>query len=296
MRSRYHDGPSRELPARASANRFTTATVHQEEPPVQLGFRRIFACLVAAVISIAVIGPAAAKRYDKTEKQVAGGTHWRFVTDSGPMHVWVPDYYDRDTAGLVVYVHGYWVDVDEAWKQHRLPQQFAQSRQNAMFVAIEAPRDNDDSVKWKALGDVKKAVARANFVLPDGPAIVVAHSGGFRTIKHWVDNKLLAQVILLDASYGGTEEFKEFIGTGKRAKYHKMVIIASGTAARARAFAKAFRFAVTRDGFPKKWEDFTRREVRSKLLYIRAHEGHSEIVSGGHVLPLALRLTPLERK
>lgn len=263
---------------------------------MQEGFRRIFMCLVVAAIGLATPDEAAAKRYDKSEKEVAGGTHWRFVTDSGPIHVWVPDYYDRATAGLVVYVHGYWVDVDEAWKSHRLPQQFAKSRQNAMFVAIEAPRDNDDSVKWTALGDVKKAVARANFVLPDGPAIVVAHSGGFRTIKHWVDNRLLAQVILLDASYGGTEAFKEFIGTGDRAKYHKMVIIASDTAGKARAFAKAFRFAVTRDGFPKKWTDFSSREVKAKLLYIRAHEGHSQIVSGGHVLPLALRLTPLERK
>jgi hypothetical protein len=263
---------------------------------VQLGFSRFFIHLTVIAGFLAASSPAQAKRYQTSEKQIAGGTHWRFVTDNGPIHVWVPDYYDRDTAGLVVYVHGYWVDVDEAWTQHRLPQQFAKSRQNAMFVAIEAPRDNDDSVKWTALGDVKKAVARANFRLPDGPAIVVAHSGGFRTIKHWVDNRLLAQVILLDASYGGTAEFKEFIGTGKRAKYHKMVIIASGTAARAKAFAKAFRFAIMRDGFPKKWEDFSRNEVRAKLLYIRAHEGHSEIVSGGHVLPLALRLTPLERK
>lgn len=258
--------------------------------------RRIFIYLLVLCGLVLGPAPAAAERYEKTEKQVSGGTHWRFVTDNGPIHVWVPDYYERDTAGMVVYVHGYWVDVDEAWTKHRLPQQFAKSRQNAMFIVIEAPRDNDDSVNWTALGDVKKAVARANFILPDGPAIAVAHSGGFRTIKNWVDNRLLAQVILLDASYGGTSEFKEFIGTGKRAKHHKMVLIASDTASQAKAFAKAFRFAVTRDGFPEKWEDFTRHEVRSKLFYIRAHEGHSEIVSGGHVLPLALRLTPLERK
>src|SRR5438067_2434098 len=46
-------------------------------------------------------------RLDKKEDEVAGGKHWRVKTDQGAVHVWVPEGYDRETAGTVIYVHGY---------------------------------------------------------------------------------------------------------------------------------------------------------------------------------------------
>ena len=58
-------------------------------------------------------------------------------------------------------------------------------------------------MKWPALKDLRRAVARANIKLPDGPVIVMGHSGAFRTVMQWVDHRLVEQIILLDAMYAG---------------------------------------------------------------------------------------------
>src|ERR1700690_1207535 len=85
-------------------------------------------------------------KLDKKEDTVAGGKHWRIVTSAGAVHVWVPADYSRDTAGTVIYVHGYWTNADGAWRDHELARQFKASHQNAMFVVPDAPAGNEDSV------------------------------------------------------------------------------------------------------------------------------------------------------
>lgn len=232
---------------------------------------------------------------ESSKRPVAGGTHWRIRSDNGPIHVWIPPGYDRSTAGTVVYVHGYHVTADKAWKRHGLARQFRKSRQNAMFLVPEAPRSNDDRVYWDSLTELKRTVRRAGIRLPNGPTIAVAHSGGFRTIATWVDNRLLAQVILLDAMYGKQRAFDEFIDSGKHAKHRKMVLVGSHTAAQSRSFVKRFRYAAVRDRIPSAYDQLSKREKRTKLLYLRSQYGHTSMVEGGKVLPLILRLTPLRR-
>jgi hypothetical protein len=262
--------------------------------------RLLGVALLAAVLTGPALRPAeagkkrSAKRYDKTEKKVAGGTSWRIKSPKGAVYVWIPDNYERESAGMVVYIHGYGVDVDEAWKSHRLPQQFHTSRQNAMFIVPEAPQSNQEGVTWDALSDLKRAVRHAGIRLPDGPSIVIGHSGAFRTIAKWLDNKLLAEVILLDALYARQAEFEQFIDSGKRAGNHKLIIVAAGTVGNARAFAKKFRYAAVRENIPDTYAKLSKREKRSKLLYLRSQYGHSDIVRGGKVIPLVLRLTPLK--
>jgi hypothetical protein len=232
-------------------------------------------------------------RLDKSEDTVQGGLHWRIQTDEGAVHVWVPPGYDRATAGTVVYVHGYYTDADGAWRDHRLARQFRQSRQNALFIVPDAPAGNDQQVRWPALADLRRAVQRANIRLPDGPTIVMGHSGAYRTVMKWVDHKLVQQVILLDAMYGGEKAFDDFIATGKRADHHKLVVVGAGTAEKSQSFIKRYPFAVARDGMPASSRGFSKREQRCKLLYIRSQFGHSQIVTSGQVIPVLLRVTPL---
>jgi hypothetical protein len=227
--------------------------------------------------------------------RVAGGRHWRIKTKTGPIHVWVPPGYRRASAGTVVYVHGYGTPVDYAWKHHNLPQQFRKSRQNAIFIAPEAPVGKADYVRFKELGKLKHAVLRAGIRLPNGPAIAIGHSGAIRTLSQWVDNRLLAEVILLDANYGRERELSEFIHNGKRARHHKMILIGNDTAARAKRFTNKFKYAVLREKIPDSYRKFTRREKGAKLLYIRSQYGHMPMVTNGKVIPLILRLTPLKR-
>lgn len=121
-------------------------------------------------------------RLEKKEDTVHGGRHWRIKTAQGSVHVWVPPGYNRETAGTVVYVHGYYTDADGAWRDHQLAKQFKASRQNAMFVVPDAPASNEQGVHWPALTDLRRAVTRANIRLPEGPIVVMGHSGAFRTV------------------------------------------------------------------------------------------------------------------
>ncbi|HVK87070.1 MAG TPA: hypothetical protein VM513_23280 [Kofleriaceae bacterium] len=233
-------------------------------------------------------------RLDKTEDEVAGGRHWRIKTAQGAVHVWVPPGYDRATAGTVFYVHGYWTDADGAWREHQLARQFKASRQNAMFVVPDAPSSNEERVQWPALTDLRKAVTRANIKLPDGPVVVMGHSGAFRTIMQWVDHRAVDKIILLDAMYAGEAAFDQFIGSGKRAEHHRLIVVASNTAAGSRSFAKRYKFAVTRDRLPDSANGFSRRERSAKLLYVRSQYEHMAIVTSKKVIPMLLRVTSLK--
>ncbi|MEZ4404070.1 MAG: hypothetical protein R3B06_28875 [Kofleriaceae bacterium] len=265
-----------------------------------IGRRLLVIAATAALAAPAAAKPrpgkpaAAAGRLDKTEDRVAGGTHWRVKTAAGVLHVWIPPGYDRATAGTVVYVHGYYTDADGAWKDHDLARQFRASGQNALFIVPDAPKGNGEEVKWPALTDLRRAVARANIRIPDGPTVVLGHSGAFRTVMKWVDHRLVTQIILLDALYGGERAFDDFIGTGKRAKQHKLIAIGSDTAEESKAFAKKYPFAVVRDAMPASTSGFSKREKSAKLLYVRSQFGHMQIVTSGKVIPVLLRLTPLK--
>jgi hypothetical protein len=255
--------------------------------------------------SVAVAKPAASAagngnhsdsddKLEKKEDTVAGGTHWRIKTKAGAVHVWIPADYDRESAGTVVYVHGYYTDSDGAWRDYGLARQFRASKQNAMFVVPDAPSGNDEEVKWPALTDLRKAVARANIRLPDGPLVVVGHSGAFRTVMKWIDNRTVDQIILLDALYGGEKAFDEYIDSGKRADDHKLIVVGAATAQGSKAFAKKYPFAVTRDKLPSSADGFKKKEKRAKLLYVHSQYEHMSIVTNGKVIPTLLHLTQLK--
>jgi hypothetical protein len=233
-------------------------------------------------------------RLDKKEDTVADGKHWRIKTAQGAVHVWVPPDYDRATAGTVVYVHGYYTDADGAWRDHELARQFKKSRQNALFIVPDAPSGNDEHVMWPALGDLRRAVSRANIKLPDGPIIVMGHSGAFRTVMQWVDHRMVDQIILLDALYAGEQAFDEFIASGKRADDHKLIVVGAGTAEESSVFAKKYKFAVAREKMPDAVGGFSKKERGAKLLYIRSQYEHMGIVTSKKVIPILLRVTRLK--
>jgi hypothetical protein len=232
-------------------------------------------------------------RLDKREDTVLGGKHFRIRTVRGAVHVWFPPEYNRETAGTVIYVHGYYTDADGAWREHDLARQFRASHQNAVFIVPDAPAGNEDEVQWPALKDLRRAVTRANIHLPDGPVVVIGHSGAFRTVMQWVDHRLVDQIILLDALYAGESAFDEFIASGKRADDHKLIVVAASTAEESASFARRYRFAVARERMPTGSTGFTRRERGAKLLYIRSQFEHMAIVTSGKVIPTLLRVTPL---
>jgi len=73
----------------------------------------------------------------------------------------------------------------------------------------------------------------------------------------------------------------------------ELIVVGDDTASEGKAFAKKYPFAVVRDAMPDKIGDFSKKEKRAKLLYVKSQYGHMEMVTNGKVIPLLLRLTPL---
>jgi len=228
---------------------------------------------------------------------VAGGRHWRIGTEHGVIHVWRPAGYRASTAGMVLYVHGYFTNVDQAWTDHRLAEQFRDSQMNALFIAPEAPSWFNEDVSWKELQALLQKVSHViRLKLPEGPIVATVHSGGYRTLQAWLDHEKLDCAVMLDAMYGPTDPYQAWLTQGERAALKRFIMVTADTEPRARELLRKHPSAVKRTDLPKKFTGFTLRQRHARVLYLKA-EGydHMEVVTKGVVLPLVLRLTPLRR-
>lgn len=226
--------------------------------------------------------------------RVAGGAHWRLETDKGPVHVWQPSGLDVKTAGTLIYVHGYYTNVDDAWEQHRLADQFRESRRNAVFIVPEAPAGVADRVRWSDPDALLATVrSQARIELPPGPVVAMGHSGAFRTLVTWLALPRLEQVILLDGLYNSEGDFAAWLRAESPSPApHRMVIVGFETAERSQAFLASISDALVREGVPEIASRFKRREKQAKLLYVHSQYDHMGIVTEGRTIPVVLRLAP----
>jgi len=210
--------------------------------------------------------------------------HWRLATSRGPVHVWIPATYDRETALTVVFVHGYNTDVDSAWADYHLPEQFARSGLNAMFIACSAPTSLNRSVNWPSLSALLRTVATGiDQPLPKGELVAVGHSGAYRTLVLWLPNPELRTLVLLDAAYG---EEDHFMAWTRDDQHHRLINVASDTIQESN-WIHAFLPGTKRVyGLPTDWTDDARA---ARVLYVRTHVGHMPMITDGVALPLALR-------
>jgi hypothetical protein len=224
----------------------------------------------------------------------AGGEHLRVETEHGPIHLWRPAKYNPRTAGVVLYVHGYFTSVDQTWVDDQLATQFRASGRNALFIAIKAPQSDNEDIQWRSLAELLDTVEkRTPFHVPRGPLVVLGHSGGFRTLLSWLHDSRLQYVILLDGLYGGEAEFRSWLRPSSRTKPHRMVLVASETWHESDRFARRIYGTARRGIIPTESSSFTRREIWARLLYLRSQYDHNQIVSGGKVIPVLLQIAPL---
>jgi hypothetical protein len=188
----------------------------------------------------------------------AAPLHSRLVTDNGPVHVAIPP----QARVTVVYVHGFWTQVDEAWVQHRLGSQLGGAQ--AAVIAPEAPSGPGQQVRWPDLAALLAEVeARTGATLPED-VIAIGHSGAYRTIAGWVNEPRLKHVALLDAFYGGSQPWDRFLAADPSRRMH---VIARATAKQSRPFcARTVRATCEPAGF-----------------------SHMGIVTSGQVIPGVLR-------
>src|SRR5688572_11026651 len=226
------------------------------------------------------LAPAPSAQEIALDELVANGTHWRIETDRGPVHVWIPAGYDAATAATVVFVHGYWVTVDEAWADYRLPQQFALSGINAMFIAAQAPMGKRDSLVWPSLATLVRTIKDSvDVTMPAKRLIAVGHSGAYRTLANWLPNESLDTVVLLDALYG---EYR-FMPWARESKTRRFVNIAYETQRYSDVLHRYLPSTVKLDELPA--DSFP----DARILYAKTDVGHWQLVTDGVALPLALR-------
>jgi hypothetical protein len=226
------------------------------------------------------------------EEELLGGTHWRFEGARGAVHVWTPPGYDYETAGIVVYVHGYRTDVDAAWTEHQLAAQFLESQQNALFIVPEAPDGYRARIEWPSLGRLLRDVRhRTGVKRPWGHVVAIGHSGAYRTLVRWLDYRHLDHVILLDGMYGNEAEFSSWLRRARGG--NKLILVGADTLRWTEAFARRYRTASVFDVIPETLDDIAEDDRRGRLLYMRSQYDHMGIVTSGRTIPVLLRLTRL---
>jgi hypothetical protein len=237
------------------------------------------------VPSDAALGPIA--------QAVARGQHLRIDGPRGPVHVWIPAGYRADTGATILYIHGYYDNVDTAWTGHQLPEQFAQSSLNAIFVAPEAPVGNRGGVNYPDLGELLRLVEDKAGV-PRGAALTVAmgHSGAFRTLEAWLDEPLLDQIVMIDAMYGDEDKIVSWY---KSSPTRRLIMIGEDTVLGGEGIAQKLPETLVIDRIPPTYDLFPPEARTSRVVYLRAQYGHMALVMEGIVMPSAMRLLPVER-
>ncbi len=216
---------------------------------------------------------------------VAQGRHWRLDTESGPVHIWVPRGYDAATAQTVVYVHGYWQDADAVWLDHRLPEQFALSGINAMFVVPEAPRGKWDRISWPSTRALMTAViAGIGEPLPEGRVAVVGHSGAYRTVIPWLADSRVDTVVLLDAAYVDVLPYRDWV---RGAKTRRFINVSIDTIRWSNWLHRWLPSTVTVTPFPR---TLTEQMRTARVLYVKSDIGHWPLVTEGVAIPQVLRV------
>lgn len=228
----------------------------------------------------------------------AGGQHARLDTAHGAVHVWIPPDYREDQAGIVVYVHGYYTDVDHAWKEHHLAEQFRQSGLDALFIAPEAPAHASQGVSWTDLDALLIEVKRQTDIpRPWGPVVGVFHSGGYRTAVDWLDQGRLDQIILLDALYGDEDAFGAWLGRARGPVDNQLILVGADTVRWTEPMVRRLVAGGTQvsqfDRLPDHAAEVSEAARRAPVMYFRAQVGHMDLVTSGAVIPMLLDLTRL---
>lgn len=222
------------------------------------------------------------------EQLLDDGWHVRFGTKAqGPVHAWRPRSYRRETAALVVYVHGFYTDVDGALREHRLTQQFRDSGRNALFVVPQARSWRTDAVVWPDLEALLAAVeGRLRQARPKGPVVLVGHSGAYRTLVGWLSHPAVTKVLLLDGLYGDDEAFAQWLDGGAG---RQLVLVGADTHQRAEWLAGR-RPSARLDALPWLYDELPAQVRAASLVTVPAERfDHMQLVTDGRVLPWLLR-------
>lgn len=220
------------------------------------------------------------------------GRHVRIDGPHGAIHVWIPPGYRPETGATILYIHGYYDDADTAYIGHRLPEQFAMSALNAMFIMPEAPYGTGKPVNYPNLSQILRIVEDQTGVLR-GMALTAAvgHSGAYRTINAWLDEPLLDQVVMIDGMYGNEEIMEAWL---RASPQHRLITVAEDTLVWNEELVRDMPETFIVDRVPPTYDTWPAEAKTARIVYVRAQYYHMPLVTEGIVLPAVLRLLPVE--
>lgn len=221
------------------------------------------------------------------EQVLDDGRHVRFGTRAaGPVHTWRPASYRRETAATVVYVHGFYTDVDAAQREHRLTAQFRDSGRNALFIVPEARSGRGDRVLWAELEALLATVEqRLGLARPQGPVVLVGHSGAYKTLSGWLSHPKVSQVLLIDGLYGDDAQYAAWLDGGAG---RQLVLVGFETQQRGEWLAKK-RAAVQLEVLPWLYDELPAATRKAPLVTIASERlDHMRLVEDGRLLPWLL--------
>jgi hypothetical protein len=223
-----------------------------------------------------------------------GGVHFRLDTPNGVVHVWHSGQWDANTAGTVIYLHGHRSTSDSAWSEHHLAQQFAGSGLNALFIVPDSTTDNEEVLHWESLGALRREVERrTGLTRPPGALVVIGHSGAFRNIAAWLDDRSIDHLILLDAMYSREEDFLSWIERSPGHEKKRLTIVSRDTRKNALKFMRQIPASVGVKEIPASFAKLSKRQQAAQVLNLRSQYDHMGIVTSGAVIPLVLQRTGL---
>lgn len=217
------------------------------------------------------------------------GRYQRFGTAQGPVHVWRPRTYRASDAVTVVYVHGFYTDVDHAVAEHALTRQFRDSGRNALFIVPEARSWRTDPVYWPDLESLLTTVEqRLTLKRPKGPIVLIGHSGAYKTVAGWLKHPGVAQVILIDGLYGNDDDYREWVA-GEAPRPRQLVLVGFDTQQRVEWFAKRHGQTVRLDTLPWLYDELPAAIRRAPVLAVQSERlDHMQLVTDGRLLPWLL--------
>jgi hypothetical protein len=210
---------------------------------------------------------------------------WRLESRGRVVRVYRPAGFRGESAALVIYVHGFFTDPDRAWRAHRLPEQFAASGRNALFVVPAARTGPGQPLPWPDLPPLLGAVAAGTGEALPRSLVVAGHSGAYRQIGAWLGYRPLRTILLLDALYGLQETFRAWV----RRPGHRMALVGKDTAAATARWTRRMSYAVHRARCPAELDQLSARERSARVLAMGTDSDHFGIVTEGQTLPLLLR-------
>jgi hypothetical protein len=256
----------------------------------------------AGVVLFEAPSPAAALVARTTEHEFVDellddGRHQRLGTkDKGPVHVWRPRGYKAQTAATIIYVHGFYTDVDRAMVEHNLTSQFRDSGRNALFIVPETRSGGRDPIYWPDLDVLLTTVTkRLKVELPKGPIIVVGHSGAYKTIASWLTHEQLAQVLLVDGLYGSDDDFGKWLAPAKDGEKalmpRQLVLVGYDTQTRVEWFSRKHGVALTFDTLPYLYDELPVAAKRAPLISLQSERfDHMGLITQGRLVPWLLHV------